>query len=123
MVFAVSSVVLLLTTLWMMADDHNRPWKDYQRTFNQLDYQTAVWQAAQQESLDYTEKLNKLQQALNDAQGVFTDDDRKGVEEFLKQDEKFTKDFNERVKGSNVGFTVADDSACAKRFSRWRIGW
>ena len=35
-VFGVSSVVMLITTVWMMADDHNRPWKDIQRTFRDL---------------------------------------------------------------------------------------
>ena len=28
-VFAVSSVLMLIATVWMMADDHNRPWKEY----------------------------------------------------------------------------------------------
>ncbi len=38
-VFAVSSVVMLLTTLWMMAADQDREWTGYQRKFEDLQTQ------------------------------------------------------------------------------------
>ena len=36
-VFAVSAVVLLVATVMMLAADHNRPWKKYQREFRGLE--------------------------------------------------------------------------------------
>ncbi len=33
LVFGLTSLAMLLVTLWMFADDHNREWKNYQQTF------------------------------------------------------------------------------------------
>ena len=33
LVFAAASLALLAVTVWMVAADHYRPWKEYQRTF------------------------------------------------------------------------------------------
>src|SRR6185503_4132237 len=38
-VFAASSLFLLLSTIWMVWDDYNREWKNTQRRFAQLEYQ------------------------------------------------------------------------------------
>jgi len=35
MAFGVTGLVMLLVTLWMFSDDHNREWKKYQQTFFQ----------------------------------------------------------------------------------------
>ena len=37
LVFAVSSILLLATALWIYWDDYNRPWKAYQREFKKLE--------------------------------------------------------------------------------------
>ena len=89
LVFGISAVVMLLTTIWMMADDHNRPWKDFQRTFRNLDVQTTQWRAEEQQSADYEKHGRELEQALRKAQ-TFTAADRDHVVEFftaLKTDE------------------------------------
>src|SRR5262245_33689 len=38
-VFAASSIFLLLSVVWMVWDDYDREWKNTQRQFAQLDYQ------------------------------------------------------------------------------------
>jgi len=37
-VFAITAIVLLVATVLMLAVDHNRPWKKYQREFRALEY-------------------------------------------------------------------------------------
>ena len=34
LVFAISSIAMLLSTVWMVMADHMRPWKEVQRSFN-----------------------------------------------------------------------------------------
>src|SRR5450759_2060085 len=61
-VFAASSVFLLLSVIWMVWDDFDREWKNTQRRFAQLEYQ--VTQANLQQagrSVDRN-KLTALQQ-------------------------------------------------------------
>ena len=37
LVFAISSIAMLLATVWMVMDDHLRPWKQVQREFQQVE--------------------------------------------------------------------------------------
>src|SRR4051812_21387593 len=53
-VFAITSVALALVTVWMIMADHLRPWKQTQRTFQQIE--TAKLQSNEADQL-------KLQQA------------------------------------------------------------
>ncbi|MBI3490524.1 MAG: c-type cytochrome [Acidobacteria bacterium] len=46
-VFAASSVFLLLSTVWMVWDDYDRDWKNTQRRFNQLELQVTQAQLQQ----------------------------------------------------------------------------
>ena len=41
-VFAISAVIMLLTTLWMMAADQAREWTGYQRSFEKLQTQKQI---------------------------------------------------------------------------------
>ncbi len=45
--FAVASLALLATTVWMLARDHRRPWKEYQRTARRIESLTAAWRQYQ----------------------------------------------------------------------------
>ena len=67
-VFAASSIFLLLSTVWMVWDDYDRDWKNTQRRFTQLqtDVAKADLQKAQR-SLDRN-KLGQLQAQLASAQ-------------------------------------------------------
>ena len=71
-VFAASSIFLLLSTVWMVWDDYDRDWKNTQRRFTQLqtDVANADLQKAQR-SLDRN-KLAQLQAQLAAADKVAT---------------------------------------------------
>ncbi len=85
MVFGIASIVMLITTVWMMADDHNRPWKEYQRTFRNLDVQTTEWRAIEQQSAEYSKLLIDKEEAVGKAQQTFTVADRDQVEALLRE--------------------------------------
>jgi len=59
-VFGVSSIAMLVTTIWMFVADHNRPWKDYQLQTMELESYTAQLRIAEQNSADYQETLARL---------------------------------------------------------------
>src|SRR5262245_66154849 len=67
-VFAASSIFLLLSTVWMVWDDYDRDWKNTQRRFTQLqtDVAKADLQKAQR-SLDRN-KVGQLQAQLAGAE-------------------------------------------------------
>ncbi len=95
LVFAISSIAMLLATVWMMADDHNRPWKEYQRTFRELDVAQHGVARKEQETADYQQRLAELTAAVKKAQRTFTADDQRSVIDFLtvaeQQDKAFLK--------------------------------
>src|SRR3954449_13482873 len=75
-VFGVSCVVLLLTTAWMLYDDHYRPFKPIQRKFR--DVEEALYVQAMVEKYP-EDKLDDIKQAQKDV-----DDARKQVAEAKK---------------------------------------
>src|SRR5688572_15070050 len=66
--FAVASVALLITTVWMVIDDWNAPWKRYQREFRRMEVErteAALAEPAYQEAASAEEALRQdLQEAL-----------------------------------------------------------
>ena len=67
-VFAASSIFLLVSVLWMVWDDYDREWKNYQRRFVQLETEvTRVGLDAATADVDAAE-LARLQSARGDAQ-------------------------------------------------------
>jgi cytochrome c551/c552 len=46
-VFAVSGVLMLIATIWMFAADHDREWKPYQRTANDVEINMTEWRKLQ----------------------------------------------------------------------------
>ena len=61
-VFGVSSAVMLAATIWMLADDHNRPWKAYQRQFQDIEAWTAQSRIDEQAGEEYRKKLVALEE-------------------------------------------------------------
>ena len=106
-VFAVSSILMLVTTIWMLADDHNRPWKDYQRNFINLDSWTTQARIADAESADYEATLHKLQDELNAAQATFTAADEANVEKFLVLEKQYAADFASLLEEYKQSFSVS----------------
>ncbi len=68
-VFGVASVVMLITTIWMLAADHTRSWKNYQREFRDIESWSANAQVGEQDTADYSQTEGDLQQQLMDVQG------------------------------------------------------
>ncbi|MBM4058488.1 MAG: hypothetical protein FJ275_09680, partial [Planctomycetes bacterium] len=66
-VFAVSAVALLATTVWMLAVDHDRPWKQYARGFRDLETWTALSRVEQQDLAEYRGRGDTLAAALAEA--------------------------------------------------------
>jgi hypothetical protein len=64
MVFGLTSLAMLVVTLWMFADDHNREWKDYQQTYYQ---KLEVWNLAAR-SREQQDAEYKAAEAARDAE-------------------------------------------------------
>ncbi len=62
-VFGISSLAMLVTTIWMLAADHRREWKDYQRKFQDIETWTAQARINQQESAAYETDLKEARDA------------------------------------------------------------
>ena len=63
-IFAVSSVCLVLATLWMLVRDHRREWKEYQRTQERIELRLARWRKVQALSDEVLAERDRLQDAL-----------------------------------------------------------
>ena len=68
-IFAVSSVLLLISTVWMLAVDHARPWKPYQKNARSIDIATTAWRDLQYQAIDHQAKLDRLNVALAEIRG------------------------------------------------------
>lgn len=68
-IFAVSSVVLLVSLIWLFADDYSRTWKDYQREFRALEIEkTRVKYDAAAHQLKEDQEYQTLRKELEEAQ-------------------------------------------------------
>lgn len=65
--FAASSVALLLSTLWMFAADHDRSWKNYQKTARKIDIRMTEWRKYQYETDEWQRERERLERELLDA--------------------------------------------------------
>ena len=63
-VFAVSSVLLTMATVWMFARDHYREWKSIQRTSDRIEMQLTRWQKIQSLSEGVVAERERLEQSL-----------------------------------------------------------
>ncbi len=109
---------MLLATIWMMADDNDRPWKDYQRKFNSLDLWTTDARITEQKSTAYEKKLEELEKAVKDAQVQFTASDAAAAVEFARIDKQFTEEMARLVKEANRDFSVTRDPAQTEQIVR-----
>ena len=82
-VFGVTAVLLLAATVAMLAADHNRPWKKYQREFRALETWSAAARVDEQDSRGYEERSAELDAALAGARRA--DLDPALVKTFLEQ--------------------------------------
>ncbi len=85
--FTVSSILLLVASIWMVIDDWSRPWKNYQREFRQIETErakaqlaTADSQAAMAEEERLGDELEQEQARLDQRQAEIAE-----AEEELRQ--------------------------------------
>jgi hypothetical protein len=67
-VFAVSGVLMLLSTIWMFAADHSREWKPIQRTANRVEITMTDWRRLQFETEEAIAEHRELVAAYQLAQ-------------------------------------------------------
>ena len=63
-VFGITSVLMLLTTIWMLAADHHRGWKQYQQTFREVESRGIEYRMQQQENAQFETELAARKERL-----------------------------------------------------------
>ncbi|MFL2865233.1 MAG: hypothetical protein ACJZ8Y_08455 [Pirellulaceae bacterium] len=82
-IFAVTSVILVFSTVWMFWKDHDRPWKEYQKEARAIDLTVSQWRLMESQTADVLGRLEVAKSGLENAKGSTTE----GVEvvdEFLE---------------------------------------
>src|SRR5580698_5527087 len=67
-IFGISSVLMLLTTIWMLAADHHREWKHYQQTFRDVESRSIEYRIQQQDNEQFAKELAARKERLAAAQ-------------------------------------------------------
>jgi len=83
-VFGVSAAALLLTTIWMLASDHNREAKSMQKQFAEIEARTIAWRQSEEKTAEYAATEQRLKDALKVAVSSLPEDGPAAVEGFLK---------------------------------------
>tara|TARA_B100000676_G_scaffold310180_1_gene375920 strand:+ start:3194 stop:8038 length:4845 start_codon:yes stop_codon:yes gene_type:complete len=81
-VFAITSVILVISTVWMFWKDHDRPWKEYQKEARAIDHMVSQWRLVETQTTDVIQRMGDAQTALAEAEA----DDQSGadiVEQFI----------------------------------------
>ena len=63
-IFGISSIVLFVTTIWMVWDDYAREWKQYQREFFQMERELTAEQIQQADAAVNQRELQRLETEL-----------------------------------------------------------
>ena len=67
-VFGVSGIAMLVTTVWMLAADHNREWKPVQRKFREIETWYTEAKIKDADDAQFEEKRAELAEAVAAAQ-------------------------------------------------------
>ena len=110
LVFGISGLAMLATTIWMLAADHRREWKDYLRKFQSIEAWTAEARLNQQESDDYHAEVKQADEAWEATRRVVPDN---GLLERFKQ---AVQENAEARKQEEPGFKTPDEPLKAGRF-------
>lgn len=68
LVFGISSCVLLIATLWLLADDHNREFKQYRKSFDDKQAWKTRAQIAEFETVKFSQMNTRLEETLQRAE-------------------------------------------------------
>jgi len=83
-VFAASSLALVAVTVWMLAADHWREWKVYQRTFrDRIEPWLTEAQISESQTDEFTARERELRRMLSEARAAVPD--RKLVQQFCEE--------------------------------------
>src|SRR5262245_61475025 len=63
-IFGISGLAMLGATIWMLAADHEREWKDYQRSFRKVEAWTTQSRLDSQKTAEYNAKRKELEAAF-----------------------------------------------------------
>ncbi|MBJ79736.1 MAG: hypothetical protein CMH60_00295, partial [Myxococcales bacterium] len=66
--FAISAIVLMLSSVWMVWADYDRSWKNVQRDFQQIERDRLEYEKAQAQKQIQKEELAKLEAAVDEAE-------------------------------------------------------
>ena len=104
--FLVTSVLLLLTTVWMVLDDYNRSWKRYQREFRKLEVAKTEQEIQALESEGALEREAELKAAVEAAERDLKERRSELVvaEEELRQAKGEYWRLNETAKKTKAGY-------------------
>jgi cytochrome c2 len=95
-VFVATSVAMLAATIWMLADDHDREYFDYQRTFDRLKVLKAQAQIAAIRTARFEKDLQALEQRVAE--------ERRKLEERTDDDE-----LKSQIAAKEVELTLAEN--------------
>ncbi len=135
-VFAVSSVVMAVVTVWMILADHLRPWKTVQREFQQIE--TAKLEAAESQKLKEQEAksstaISDIDRQIAALENVSANNRRKintadadiaraqGRFDLLDTEKKFQKAELDSLRSFYDGFIDRDERSKAKDFLATKI--
>ena len=111
-VFGVSSLLLLATTLWMFADDYNREWKTEQRAFR--DVEAAMFTRQAVADLPDLTEYAALKTKVEKAKEKRTSDAAK-IQDYDREINKLLPDKESREQ------KAAESSKAARLFGRVRL--
>ncbi len=95
LIFGISGLAMLVTTVWMLAADHRREWKDYVRKFRDVETWMADARLAQQQTAEYEHDVKAADEELK---ATFRQvPDASLVNEFDDEVEKNAKERSEKV--------------------------
>jgi len=66
--FALASLALLATTVWLVVKDHQRSWKQYQRAAHRIEGRMAAWRKYQFETDDAVRRRQQLESQRDEVQ-------------------------------------------------------
>src|SRR5688500_3543789 len=81
--FGVSGLLMFATTIWMLAADHIRPWKPYQRTYQGIENWRSAARITEEQSAQFVRRQEELEQALVAAQSAAPP--KAGVDRFVAE--------------------------------------
>ena len=74
-IFAVTGLTLLVSTLWMLKADHEREWKQYQRKARAIDLRMTDWRLLKQQTDAVAQQQKSIQDRLDAARKVPLDEE------------------------------------------------